>query len=241
MAPAAKYSAQEQEEMILNAAVECIAQTSLLDFTMSSVSKTACLSMGSIYKHVQCKEDIIFALATRVFRYHSSIFSKILEMDITTPEKIVAIALLNPEKIKVYPFDSHLESFASNELVISRVGSLWTDRMIKAHEECEHVFNKCMHNAAFTKELTLNGNIEEMIEEINLGSWALIIGYQCVARFTQIRNISDGTDSLKESAPVDAANIRSLKRLLNSYQWKTPLTNDGIRKVAELLTEQGLR
>ena len=79
MAPAPKYSPQEQEEIILNAAAECIAETSLLDFTMSSISKAAKLSMGSIYKHVQCKEDIIFALATSVFQFQSNIFSQIFE------------------------------------------------------------------------------------------------------------------------------------------------------------------
>ena len=66
MAPAPKYSPQEQEEIILNAAAECISQTSVLDFTMSAVSKAAKLSMGSIYKHVQCKEDIIFAKGKKI-------------------------------------------------------------------------------------------------------------------------------------------------------------------------------
>jgi len=241
MAPAPKYSPQEQEEMILNAAAECIAETSLLDFTMSSISKTAKLSMGSIYKHVQCKEDIIFALATRVFHFQSDIFKQILSMPLTTPEKIAAIALLNPTKIQVYPFDSQLESFAANDLVISRASSLWTDKMIKANEECENVFNKCMHQAAYSGELTLNGNTEKMIEEINLGCWALLMGYQYVGRIIQIRHISDGTDSLNEPLAVDAPALKSLQRLINSYQWQTPLDSQGISKAAAILIEQQLR
>lgn len=241
MAPAPKYSPQEQEEIILNAAAECISQTSLLDFTMSSVSKAAKLSMGSIYKHVQCKEDIIFALAARVFTYQSSIFQNILEMELSTPEKIAAIALLNPTKIQVYPFDSHLESFAANDLVISRASSLWTERMIKAHEACEKVFNKCMHQAAYSGELKLNGNIEEMIEEINLGSWALLMGYQYVDRIVQIRHISEGTDSLKEPLATNAPAVKSLQRLLNSYDWQKPLDSAGLDKAADLLITNQLR
>jgi len=241
MAPAPKYSPQEQEEIILNAAAECICETSLLDFTMSSVSRAAGLSMGSIYKHVQCKEDIIFALATRVFRYHSNIFKKIMAMPLTTPEKIAAIALLNPDKIQVYSFDRHLESSVANELVISRVSSLWTERMLKAHEDCEQVFNKCMHQAAYSGELTLNGNTEDMIEEINLGCWALLMGYQYVERVVQIRHITEGTDSLTEPLALDAPAIRSMQRLLNSYQWQIPLDGDGIAKAASLLAEHQLR
>lgn len=242
MAPAPKYSPEEQEELILNAAAECIAETSLLDFTMSAVSKKAGLSMGSIYKHVQCKEDIIFALATRVFQFHREIFDRILTLDLTTPERIIAILMLSPKKMQVYPFDSHLESFAGNELIITRVSSLWTDRMVKAHEKCEQIFNKCMNQAAFSGELKLNGDTQRSISEINYGCWAMAVGFQYVDRMTQIRNISEGNmDSLAEPAKTDAPVIRNMHRLLNSFEWQQPLDEAGIEKVANVLTECGLR
>lgn len=140
MAPAPKFSPREQEEIILNAAIKCVEQTSLLDFTMSAIAKEAELSMGSIYKLVQCKEDIIFALAHRVYSHYSNIFEQVLALDLTTPEKIMAITLLNPKKIEPYSFSSHLESFAANELVINKASPLWTERMLAANERCEQVF-----------------------------------------------------------------------------------------------------
>ena len=59
MAPAPKYSLQQQEDMILSAAEKSIENSSLLDFTMSAIAKGAGLSMGSVYKHVQSKEVFI--------------------------------------------------------------------------------------------------------------------------------------------------------------------------------------
>ncbi|MBL4631151.1 MAG: TetR/AcrR family transcriptional regulator [Paraglaciecola sp.] len=241
MAPAPKFSPREQEKIILDSAAKCITESSLLDFTMSSISKEAGLSMGSVYKLVQCKEDIIVALATRFFRHQSAIFKQVLEMPVTTPEKIIAITLLNPSKVQVYPFDAYLESFAANELVISRASEFWTDRMVKAGEECEEIFNKCMHDASLLGELMLSGDLTEMIGEINLGCWALVVGHQHVQRVVQIRNISDGTDSLQEPVDTDSHIVVCLQRLLNSYQWQTPLNSNGIEKVAHMLIEQGLR
>jgi AcrR family transcriptional regulator len=238
MAPAAKFSPREQEKLILDSAAKCIAETSLLDFTMSSVSKEAGLSMGSIYKHVQCKEDIIVALATRFFRHQSGIFKQVLDMPLTTPEKIIAISLLKPSKVQVYPFDAYLESFAANELVIGRASEFWTDRMVKAGEECGGIFDKCMQEASELGELTVSG---EMIDEINLGCWALTVGYQQVQRVVQIRNISEGTDSLQEPVATDSHIVICMQRLLNSYQWQTALNSSGIEKVAHMLIEQGLR
>ncbi|MFD2167033.1 TetR/AcrR family transcriptional regulator [Thalassotalea euphylliae] len=241
MAPAPKYSPQEQEELILNAAAECIAETSVLDFTMSAVSKAAGLSMGSIYKHVQCKEDIIFALASRMFSRHQEVFSQVLASELTAPEKIVALTLMDPKKIEVYPFDAHLEGFATNELIISRTSQRWTERMMQSHEKCETIFNKFMHQAAFSGELTLNGNIDEMVEEINLGSWALMVGYQCIDRVFQMRNISEGTDSLHEPVATDALRVKSLMRLLDGYNWRKPIDNEGVERAAAKLVELGLR
>lgn len=241
MAPAAKFSPKEQEEIILNAAIECIESTSLLDFTMSSVAKTAGLSMGSIYKHVQCKEDIIFALAHRVYSNLCNIFKQVLALELTTPEKIMAITLLNPKKTELYSFSSHLESFAANELVINKASQMWTERMLSSSGECEQVFYTCMHNAALSGELSLDGDVEHTIEEINLSCWALTVGYQHVERVIQIRQIADGTDSLKEPVATNAHIVNSLMRLLNSYQWQTPITQAGVEKVARKLTECELR
>ncbi|MBL4898561.1 MAG: TetR/AcrR family transcriptional regulator, partial [Colwellia sp.] len=178
MAPAPKYSLQEQEGMILDAAAQCIELSSLIDFTMSAVAKAAGMSMGSIYKHVQCKEDIIFALAIRVYHHRSHVFENVMALELTTPEQLIGITLLNPLKTQVYAFDAHLDAFITNELVVQRTSPLWRERMIDAHQHCEALFSRCMSQAAHSGELSGDGDIEQLIEEINLGGWAVTVGYQ---------------------------------------------------------------
>jgi hypothetical protein len=170
-----------------------------------------------------------------------NIFKQVLALELTTPEKIMAITLLNPQRVELYNFSSHLESFAANELVINKASQLWTERMLGSNEECEQIFYTCMHNAALSGELTLEGDVEQTIEEINLGCWALTVGYQHVERVIQVREISDGTHSLKEPVSTDAHIVKSLMRLLNSYQWQTPITEEGVEKAARKLTECELR
>ncbi|NQZ90791.1 MAG: TetR/AcrR family transcriptional regulator [Moritella sp.] len=241
MAPPPKYSSQEQENMILDAAAQCIEQTSLIDFTMSSVAKTAGMSMGSIYKHVQCKEDIIFALAIRVYHHQSSVFEQVIALPLTTPERLIGISLLNPLKIQVYSFDIHLDAFVTNELVVKRTSKLWRDRMIDAHKNCEQLFYRCMSEAVDSGELSAEGEIEEFIEEINLGGWALTVGYQSVMRVVQIREIAQGDAQLHEPTACDAPIVRIFTRLFNSYQWQKPLDSAGIKHTAQLLTKHNLR
>ncbi|MFT5808571.1 MAG: AcrR family transcriptional regulator [Moritella dasanensis] len=241
MAPTAKYSLQEQENMILDAAAQCIEQTSLIDFTMSSVAKAAGMSMGSIYKHVQCKEDIIFALAIRVYHHKSSVFEQVIALPLTTPERMISITLLNPLKTQVYSFDVHLDSFITNELVVKRTSTLWRERMFEAHKNCEQLFYRCMSQAVHSGELSVEGEIEEFIEEVNLGGWALTVGYQSVIRVVQVREIAQGDAQLYEATACDAPIVRIFTRLFNSYQWKKPLDSAGIKHTAQLLTKHNLR
>ena len=241
MVPAAKYSLQEQENMILDAAAQCIELTSLLDFTMSAIAKKAGMSMGSIYKHVQCKEDIIFALAIRVYRHQSSVFEQVLALPLTTPERLIGITLLNPLKTQVYSFDIHLDAFVTNELVVKRTSSLWRERMMDAHKNCETLFYRCMSEAAHSGELSSEGDIEQLIEEINLAGWALTVGYQNVIRLVQIREIAKGEAKLYEPVACDAAIVRIFTRLFNSYQWQKPLDSAGIKHAEQLLIQHNLR
>lgn len=77
---------QEQEALILKAAVKCIEASSLLDFTMSAISKEAEISMGSVYKHIKSKEDVLVALG-----YYSQIhFMELVNKVMALPLPFIA-------------------------------------------------------------------------------------------------------------------------------------------------------
>lgn len=99
--PAAKYSGEKQQEMIFSAAVECIRESSTTEFTMASIVKKAMLSMGSVYKFVQSKEDIVTALASEAFDYRSSVYARVLNLTLSAPEKILSISLISPAKVEM--------------------------------------------------------------------------------------------------------------------------------------------
>lgn len=241
MAPAPKYSHKKQLEMILDAAAECIEASSVMDFTMAKVARIAGLSMGSVYKHVQSKEDIILALAHSTFVHISKIFTQVLALPITTPEKIIAISLIDPKKLQFFKFDNELLPYATNEGVISRASTTWTEKMIIANTTCEQSFKLALTDGINSGELESERYLSETIEEIILGSWALNVGYEQIQRIQQIRQIEAGTDSLLEPLSVNDPIIRSSIRFLNSYPWQQPLTSDSLKTVLKTLKEIELR
>lgn len=252
MAPAPRFSTQEQEMLIINAAIKAIEESSLLDFSMSSIAKLAGLSMGSVYKFVQCKEDVLVALATQMYQQRCCVFKKVLALPLTTPERLIAISLLDCSKVQMYSFDNQLESIVNTEAMMKRCSTRWLTQMISCGERCQGMFQQFLQNAADSGELT-SGSRD--IEEINIGIWSLSVGYfQSVSLHLQRRNDikepvdTNTTENFEEQTTentfalaTDNAHIRNMKRLINSYDWAQIISDNDIKKVCQQLSDNALR
>jgi AcrR family transcriptional regulator len=240
MAPAPRFSAEEQETLIICSAIKAIEESSLLDFSMSAIAKLAGLSMGSVYKFVQCKEDVLIALATRMYQQRQGVFKKVLALPLTTPERIIATSLLDFSKVQMYTFDNQLESIVHTEAMMKRCSERWLTQMMMCSERCQTMFQVFLQAAADSGELT-SGSRD--IEEINLGTWSLSVGYfQTVLLH---HNRANNIEEVNEDDPFVLAptnlHICTMKRLINSYDWQQKLSVQDIEKVCLQLIKADLR
>jgi len=240
MAPAPRFSTDEQERLIICAAIKAIEESSLLDFSMSAIAKLAGLSMGSVYKFVQCKEDVLIALATRMYQERQTIFKKVLSLPLTTPERIIATSLLDFSKVQMYTFDNQLESIVNTEAMMKRCSERWLTQMIACGERCQTMFQQFLQAAADSGELT-SGSRD--IEEINLGTWSLSVGYFQTVRLHHCRqnDLDENVDKTTVALEPDNVHIRSMKRLINTYDWQQSISDSDIEKICQHLTDSELR
>lgn len=240
MAPAPKYSAEQQEEMILSSAAQAIEETSLLDFSMSSVAKLAGLSMGSVYKFVQCKEDVLIALATQMFQEKQRVFKQVLALPLTTPERLIAISLLDIFKVQMFSFDDQLESIVNTRAIMKRSSRRWLEHMINSSKVCELAFKSFFEAAAQSGELI---STEAELEEISVGSWSMIVGYFQTVRLHLSWNSEQELENIDKLMPLTTTNvhIRNLMRFINSFQWQQKLTEQDIEKIGQYLVSEGMR
>ncbi|TWX66359.1 TetR/AcrR family transcriptional regulator [Colwellia demingiae] len=244
MAPAPRFSAEEQERLIICAAIKAIQESSLLDFSMSAIAKLAGLSMGSVYKFVQCKEDVLIALATRMYQERQSVFKKVHALPLTTPERILATSLLDFSKVQMYNFDNQLESIVNTEAMMKRCSERWLTQMNACEERCQTMFQQLLQAAADSGEL-ISGSRD--IEEINLGTWSLSVGYfQTVHLHQCLKNdLDEKTNESSENntfvLAADNPHIRTMKRLVNTYDWQQKISDGDIKKVCLHLTSAELR
>ncbi|MFQ3266401.1 MAG: AcrR family transcriptional regulator [Colwellia sp.] len=240
MAPAPRFSAVEQERLIIGAAIKAIEESSLLDFSMSAIAKLAGLSMGTVYKFVQCKEDVLIALATRMYQQRQCVFKKVLALPLTTPERIIATSLLDFSKVHMYTFDNELESIVNTEAMMKRCSERWLTQMLACSERCQAMFQQFLQAAADSDELT-SGNRD--IEEINVGIWSLSVGYFQTVRLHQCwhNNPDESSEETTLLLAADNAHILTMKRFVNTYDWQQEISDDDIKKVCLHLVDAELR
>ncbi|MGJ8692294.1 MAG: TetR/AcrR family transcriptional regulator [Thalassotalea sp.] len=240
MAPAPKFSTEQQEEMILSAAAQAIEKTSLLDFSMSAIAKLAGLSMGSVYKFVQCKEDVLIALATKMYQEKQRVFKQVLTMPLTAPERLIAISLLDFSKVQMFSFDDQLESIVNTRAIMKRSSRRWLDHMITSSKVCEISFQHFLENAVASGELPSS---PDDLAELSIGSWSLMVGYFQTVRLHLSWNSEQELakyDSLQPLA-ADNVHIKNLQRFINTFTWQQPLSSKDINKVCQHLVKEGLR
>lgn len=240
MAPAPKFSAEQQEEIILSSAAQAIEETSLLDFSMSAVAKLSGLSMGSVYKFVQCKEDVLIALATKMFQEKQRVFKQVLALPLTTPERLIAISLLDFAKVQTFSFDDQLESIVNTRAIMKRSSRRWLEYMINSSKVCELAFKSFFDSAAQSGELI---STDAELEEISIGSWSMMTGYFQTVRLHLCWNSEQALENIDKLMPLTTNNvhIRNLMRFINTFEWQQKLTAQDIEKVSQYLVSEGMR
>ena len=242
MAPAARHSYEEEQALIVDAAVKCVETSSIMDFTMSEISKAAGISMGSVYKHIRTKEDVMVALATEMKIRLLANFATILSLPLPFPVRAIALHMTSEKAIHCYSFGTELEMLVSNEAFLKRASEQWLQKLMDADIAVENLVNQALLDAVDNGELAADEeHADALAEEIMVATWSMCVGFFQVARQRHTRHLVGKGIDMPFPLGVDDTIVQALKRLLNTYPWSEPVTDGAIIKACELLAANDLR
>lgn len=226
--------------MILDAAVQCIEESSLTDFKMSSIAKTAGLSMGSVYKHVQSKQDVLVALAARFEEHAIKLISEILDLPYSPQTKLVALQLLSPEVVYLYGFGGQLIYLLNNEDFLAKASEKWLMKFFDGSKKMEDKFESIMNEAADNGDLICTeDNRDELINDILMSQWALNVGFPQVVYHKSSARLVGNESELPFPLPLDHYIIRCTIRYMNSFPWKEPVNMQELEAIDKFLVNRG--
>nr|WP_277345730.1 TetR/AcrR family transcriptional regulator [Pseudomaricurvus alkylphenolicus] len=226
--------------MLLLSAACCIEETSLLDFTMSSVARKSEMSMGTVYKHFYSKEDLIVALCTLSIEHRVQVLEKLFSMFMNTPQKLAACCLLNTDKMKRYPFSGELEVLSASESLLARVSELRRDRLEKANACHDDLVVHLLEAAINNGELILDDGIERRLNHL----FFLILGYLKVGneskKIVECRLNDRGHLAIPERSNSSSCLDTFYHMQINACHWRSPLDEEGVVIVTDILRELNL-
>lgn len=233
--PAPRYTLIEEENLILDAATQCIHESSLLHFKMNDIAKKAGISMGSVYKHVKSKEDVLAALAIRMKSHYYSVIKEILTLPLSGPERLIASVLIDPTKTHAESFDVHLEMLLGNQAIIGRISPSWLEKITQLDEALDKLFYDNLYN---DQTLKIKGARREVVlEELVMGIWSMYSGFVQIAFQRMARNVSP----LPFPLSTDHTLIKTISHVINSYPWEKPLTTAGIKRAVSRIEQLDYR
>ncbi|MGJ8680752.1 TetR/AcrR family transcriptional regulator [Paraglaciecola sp.] len=241
MSPAARFTPEEQEEMIIQAAISAITESSLLGFKMSDIAQKAGMSMGSVYKHVQSKEDVLLALATAHFKQLKRNFAAIYQLNLTTPERYIALNLVDKSKANLFPFASHLEMLITNDAILSCGSEVWKNKFYAADNCVDGECRGCIDKAVASGEIIVPKNDTDYVNKFTLGLWAISVGFTHVNKQLRGKQLFGHFTPDNELLDHSSLQIQTIKTYINAYNWQSPLTDEGIQKAIHALQILDLR
>jgi len=237
--PAPKFSLEQQEQMILASAAHCIQESSLLDFKMSDIAKGAGLSMGSVYKHIQSKEDLLVALAAQLSTQILHVFKTILELPYSAAAKLVSLQMLNPSALYSQEFASQLFILVANAPVLNRVSPRWRHELMQADEQISGLFVHMLKTAIKQQQLLCDDDLAEaLIEEIIIGHWSMNVGFIQVVQQQQAYEKSKDK-CLPFPLAITHPIVQSSLKLVNAYPWAQPVTETELNALSKKLDQLG--
>lgn len=236
MCPASVHTLQQQQALVLEAAAQLIERTSLLDFTMAGLAQEAGLSVGSVYKHMQSKEDVLIALNAHALEHRHSIYRRTFALPLSTPEKLMAASLFDYNLVNRTSFDDQLSLFVFNDAILNRGSERWISVMLEWRFANIALFEELIKAAIATRELHHHGDPQPLLDRLYTGLWLLNVGHRDLA--SQKRGHNKALTLLIER---DSPILHNLRLLINAFDWAAPLDDDGVERAFVALEREGLR
>lgn len=224
---------------ILRAASECIANSSLLDFTIDDVAEKAEVSISVMQLYVTSKEDILAALVIHMSKHFYQSIKEIMELPLYGPERLIAMFLTDPLKTHNEAIGVDIRILLGNRSVINNLSSDWQKKIIQIDESFERLLFDSINN---DNEFTANKAKRYLLaKELVLAIWSMYIGFEQTAFQQNIRNLQQSSLPLPFPLPLNHALVTTAQQVINAYPWASPLTMIGISRAASLMEYVGYR
>lgn len=217
----AKPDRELREELILRHFRALIEERGFFDLRVSELAKRAGISVGTLYSHFPCKEDLLMALAMQSASSRSETVRSALEQAKTPAQRFILATIVTWRFAHAHPSLMELEFLAMTPAIWKRASARFHQAYAEMKQQAWDFFESLLHEAFGEKRSTLNALY------FGVGRWSLALGMDMIS-FSEfsVQHISLSADEWEQ------CQLDNVARLLVGWGWS--------KKEVDSMVESGL-
>ncbi len=175
-----------REKEIIEKTIELLSQRGFLDVRMSDVASETSYSMGTIYSHVESKEDLLVACAYQLVLDHKVLVQAIDAQAIPAIEKIISMAQCSWQLSMQHPDLIEIDNLSLMPSVWRRATQHRADALNQLHVEIANRFLgivlAAIEESLVGYEKLDQAETEQLAHHLTHGMWGLCVGLSSTAQ-----------------------------------------------------------
>ncbi|HAN99320.1 MAG TPA: TetR family transcriptional regulator [Planctomycetaceae bacterium] len=206
----------EREQRILQVARDQLVRDGYHGLNMDRIAFQLQYSKGTIYRHFDCKEEIVIAMAVETMETRVALFRKAAEHRACSRHRLMAIGVATELFVRLFPMHFKFEQ-------VLRLDSIWEKTSEKRRSLLKTCESRCVEIVAgLVRDGLSRGELElpseTTPEDLVFGLWAMTFGS------FSIMTTSESLRELGIEHPLAVMN-RHIELVLDGYRWQ-PLSSE---------------
>ncbi|MGY5450241.1 TetR/AcrR family transcriptional regulator [Agarivorans sp. MS3-6] len=208
-----------REELLLDIALELMAETGFAGLTMDKITQRSEYSKGTVYNHFNCKEDVLCALCCRSMRIQIDLYQRIATFEGCTREKMIAMAFAYQLFSRLYPTLSMVVLSMKTPNILEKTSSARSANVNEHEDRILGTAIKLIEQAVDLGEIPASKNVNA--NAATFAAWSMAFGTNALTSAVsnkQTHGCSSGMDT-------QYALLYNVNLLCDGLAWK-PLSDE---------------
>ncbi|MDO6762607.1 TetR/AcrR family transcriptional regulator [Agarivorans sp. 1_MG-2023] len=164
----------DREELLLDIALELMAETGFAGLTMDKITQRSQYSKGTVYNHFGCKEDVLCGLCCRSMRLQIDLYQRINGFAGSTREKMIAMAYGYRLFNRLYPTLSMVVLSMKTPNIMEKTSSTRSASVSEYENKIVGVAVKLIEEAVALEEIPASQNVDA--NAATFAAWSMAFG-----------------------------------------------------------------
>lgn len=164
---------EQREQHFVAVALDLAAETGFMSMSMAELAKRSEYATGTLYKHFDCKEDLLMAMTAVGSAKRAELMGRVAAWDAPSRERMMAIGYSDLLFVTHNPVHFRLEQLATTEDVWMRASEPRRTALLASGAPCADSVRQIVDEAVKAGDLTLTAH---RTEDVTMGLWTMSMG-----------------------------------------------------------------